>query len=276
MSARVVVVGASLAGASAVAGLREHGYDGRLTLLGDESERPYERPALSKDYLLGRADRESVFVHAAEWYAENDVELRLGTEAIGLDRAHRRVVLAGGERLPYDAVLLATGSSPRRLEVPGADLDGVHYLRRLGDADSLKAALAAGAARVVVVGAGWIGLEAAAAARAAGVDVTVLENADLPLLRVLGPEVAAIFADLHRRNGVHLLTGVQVAEITGTEGAVTGVRLADGVLLPADLVVVGVGVTPNDAGQGGRARGGQRGHGRRAPPHRRPPGVRRG
>ena len=246
MSARnVVIVGASLAGAKAAQGLREAGFDGRVTLVGDEPVRPYERPPLSKDFLMGKAERETVFVHPESWYAEHDVDLMLGTEVTALDRSARHVVLATGERLAYDRLLLTTGSSPRHLSVPGDDLDGVHYLRRLTDSEQLKAALA-GASRVAIVGAGWVGLETAAAARAAGLPVTLLEYADLPLLRVLGPEVAGIVADLHRANGVDLRTGATVTGLTGAGGSVTGVRLGDGSELPADVVVVGVGITPND------------------------------
>ena len=241
----VVVVGASLAGASAVQSLRERGYDGGIVLVGDEPERPYERPPLSKGYLQGAEERESAFVHPAGWYEEHDVELRLATEVTALDRAARQAVTAGGERLRYDRLLLATGSSPRRLTVPGADLDGVLYLRRLADSDRLRAAFET-AGRVAIVGGGWIGLETAAAARAAGLDVTLLEGAPLPLLRVLGPEVAEVFADLHRAHGVDLRTGIAVAELVGHDGTVTGVRLGDGAVVPADLVVVGVGIAPND------------------------------
>ena len=196
-------------------------------LIGDEAERPYERPPLSKDYLLGKAERETIYVHPASWYADNGVELRLGVPVTGIDRAAHEVALADGSRIGYARLLLATGSSPRRLPVPGADADGVLYLRRVGDSDQIKATFQA-ASRIAVIGAGWIGLETAAAARAAGVEVTMLEAAELPLLRVLGPEVARVFADLHREHGVDLRFGVQVSEITTAGGRVSGVRLADG------------------------------------------------
>lgn len=243
---RVVIVGAGLAGATAAQGLRERGFDGRIAVVGDEPHRPYERPPLSKEFLMGTTDEEGLYVHAADWYADHDVELRLNATVSALDRGTREAVLMTGARLPYDALLLATGSSPRRLGVPGADLDGVHYLRRLDDSVSLRAAFAK-AGRVVMVGAGWIGLETAAAARDAGLHVTLLESGELPLLRVLGPEVAGIFADLHRANGVDLRTGVTVERLVGVDGSVTGVRLGDGTELPADLVVVGVGIAPNDS-----------------------------
>ncbi|MGW3012408.1 NAD(P)/FAD-dependent oxidoreductase [Streptomyces sp. NPDC001219] len=239
-----LIAGAGLAGAKAAETLREEGFDGPLVLLGDERERPYERPPLSKGYLLGSEERESVFVHPAEWYAEHEVELRLGQAVTALDPAGHEVTLADGSRLGYAKLLLATGSSPRPLPVPGADLGGVHYLRRLADSDRLKEVFGS-ASRIVVIGAGWIGLETTAAARAAGAEVTVLEAAALPLLRVLGPEVARVFATLHTDHGVELRCGVQVAEITGTGGVVDGVRLADGSLVGADAVIVGVGITPN-------------------------------
>ncbi|MFE1174916.1 NAD(P)/FAD-dependent oxidoreductase [Streptomyces sp. NPDC058773] len=239
-----LIAGAGLAGAKAAETLRKEGFDGPLVLLGDERERPYERPPLSKGYLLGTAEREAAFVHPPEWYDEHEVELRLGQAVTALDPAGHEVTLADGSRLGYAKLLLATGSTPRPLPVPGADLDGVHYLRRLADSDRLREVFRSGS-RVVVIGAGWIGLETAAAARAAGVEVTVLEAAALPLLRVLGPEAARIFATLHTDHGVELRCGVQVAELTGTNGVVDGVRLADGSLIGADAVIVGVGITPN-------------------------------
>jgi 3-phenylpropionate/trans-cinnamate dioxygenase ferredoxin reductase component len=242
----MVIVGASLAGAKAAQALREEGFAGSITLIGDETERPYERPPLSKDYLQGSSARDNVFVHPEGWYAENDVDLRLCTTVTGIDRDAHEVVVSGGERLGYGTLLLATGSTPRHLRVPGADLEGVLYLRRLEDSERIKAAFGE-ASRVAIIGAGWIGLETAAAARAAGLDVTVLEYADLPLARVLGPEVAQVFSDLHRDNGVDMRCGVEVAAIIGAEGAVTGVQLGDGVEVPGDLVLVGVGITPNIA-----------------------------
>jgi 3-phenylpropionate/trans-cinnamate dioxygenase ferredoxin reductase component len=239
-----VIVGASLAGAKAAETLREQGFDGPITLIGEETERPYERPPLSKDYLLGKADREVIYVHPESWYAEHCVDLRLGARVTGLDTAVHEVRLADGSRVGYAKLLLATGSSVRRLPVPGAEADGVHYLRRAVDSDQIKAAFQT-ASRVAVIGAGWIGLETTAAGRAAGVEVTILEAAELPLLRVLGPEVAQVFADLHRDHGVDLRFGVQVDQITGSGGRADGVRLADGSHVPADAVIVGVGITPN-------------------------------
>jgi 3-phenylpropionate/trans-cinnamate dioxygenase ferredoxin reductase subunit len=240
----MVIVGASLAGARAAEALREEGYGGPVVLVGAEDEIPYERPPLSKDYLMGKHGREKIYVRPGEWYREHDVDLRLGTTVTAIDAAAHTVGLEGGDRIGYDKLLLATGSSPRRLPVPGADLDGVHYLRTVADSDRIRAAIEA-AARVAVIGAGWIGLETTAAARTAGAEVTVLEAAELPLLRVLGREVAEVFARLHAGHGVDLRFSVQVAEITGTSGKADGVRLADGTRVDADVVLVGIGITPN-------------------------------
>ncbi len=239
-----VIVGASLAGAKAAEALREAGFDGRLVLIGQESERPYERPPLSKDYLLGKAERETIYVHPQEWYAEHDIDLRLGVTVTSIDRAAHEVSLDDGSKAGYSRLLLATGSSPRQLSVPGASLDGIRYLRSVGDSDRIRAALQH-ASRVVVIGAGWIGLETAAAARAAGAEVTVLEMAELPLQRVLGRQVARVFVDLHKDNGVDLRGGAEIVEITGSGGTADGVRLADGSHVAADVIIIGVGITPN-------------------------------
>jgi 3-phenylpropionate/trans-cinnamate dioxygenase ferredoxin reductase subunit len=238
-----VIVGASLAGAKAAQAMRDAGFDGRVVLLGDEHERPYERPPLSKEYLLGKSAKEKIYVHKEPWYAEHDVDLRLGTTVTGVHRTRREVELAGGARVGYDRLLLATGSSPRRLAIPGSDLDGVHYLRRVGDSEALRTALEAGGP-VVVVGGGWIGLEVAAAARHHGADVTIIEPQPTPLYAALGREVGDIFAALHREHGVDLRTGVGVKELQGA-GHVTGVVTSTGDVLAADTVVVGVGITPN-------------------------------
>ena len=240
-----VIVGAGLAGAKAAQTLRETGFGGEIVLLGTEPERPYERPPLSKGLLLGTAERESVFVHEAGWYAAHDVDLRTATRVTGVDRAAQQVELVGGQRLRYDALLLATGATPRRLDIPGADLDGVLSLRTLADSDRIAAALVDGT-HLVVVGAGWIGLEVAAAARARGATVTVVERSELPLLRVLGPGIARVFADLHRDHGVTFRFDAAVQEFRGA-GRVSAVLLGDGTELRADAVVVGVGVQPNVA-----------------------------
>jgi 3-phenylpropionate/trans-cinnamate dioxygenase ferredoxin reductase component len=239
-----IIVGGGLAGAFAAQTLREEGFDGRITLLGEEPHRPYERPPLSKDYLQGHADRDSIFVHPESWYDDHAVELVLGAPVTSLDRARRTVTTATGVQLGYDKLLLATGSTPRRLSVPGADLDGVRYLRNVEDCERIKAEFAR-AQRVAIIGAGWIGLETAAAARNAGLDVTLLERSQLPLLHVIGPETAPIFANLHRDHGVNLRCQVATAELTGRNGAATGVILNDGSRIEADMVLVGVGITPN-------------------------------
>ncbi|MBD0675504.1 NAD(P)/FAD-dependent oxidoreductase [Streptomyces sp. CBMA156] len=239
----VVIVGASLGGAKAAEALREAGYRGGIVLIGEEHERPYERPPLSKGYLQGKTPREKIYVHPPQWYAEHDVTLRLGTAVAAIDPAGHTVTLADDGRVEYAKLLLTTGSVPRRLPVPGADQDGVLYLRRVEDSDGIRAALRPGA-RIAVIGAGWIGLEVAAAAREAGAEVTVLEALELPLLRVLGREVAQVFADLHREHGVDLRFGARVAALTGEGGTVNGVELADGTTVAADAVVVGIGISP--------------------------------
>ncbi len=241
-----VIVGASQAGASAAQTLREQGFPGRIVLIGDETELPYQRPPLSKDYLLGNADRETVYLHPRQWYLDNDIDLRLDLPVVSIDRGAHQVSLADGSQVRYAKLLLTTGSSPRRLPIPGAELDGVHYLRRIKDSDSIKAMLQT-TRRVAVIGAGWIGLETAAAARAADVQVTVLGSAPLPLMRVLGAEVAQVFADLHRDHQVDLRLGVEISEITGHRGHVDGIRLSDGTRIEAESVIIGAGIAPNTA-----------------------------
>lgn len=239
-----VIAGASLAGAKAAEALRGHGFDGQLLLIGDEPDPPYERPPLSKGYLRGKQDRETIFVHPPRWYTDQDIDLRLDTTVTAIYRDRRAVTVSGGERFAYDKLLLATGASPRRLPVPGADLDGVLYLRRVGDCERIKDTFRT-ASRVVFIGGGWIGLEVAAAAREAGVEVTVLEADELPLLRVLGPRIAPVFAELHRENGVNLRLRARLTEIVGAGGRVAGVRLSDGTRIDADAVVVGIGAVPH-------------------------------
>ncbi|WP_372664721.1 NAD(P)/FAD-dependent oxidoreductase [Amycolatopsis kentuckyensis] len=236
-----VIVGAGLTGAKAAETLRAEGFAGRVVLVGAEPDLPYERPPLSKGYLLGQDDRASVFVHDEKWYADQGIEVLTGRRVTALDRAAREIELADGERLGYTKLLLATGASPRRLRVPGNDLEGVHYLRRLAHADRLRDALAAGG-RVVVAGAGWIGLETAAAARTYGCEVTVVEPSPSPLHATLGPELGAFFAGLHRRHGVDLRLGTGVTGFAG-DTSVTAVRTEAGEI-PADVVVVGIGARP--------------------------------
>jgi 3-phenylpropionate/trans-cinnamate dioxygenase ferredoxin reductase component len=238
-----VIVGGGMAGALAAQTLREEGFDGKITMLGQEPNAPYERPPLSKDYLQGKAERDSIFVHPQPWYAEHAVELSLGSAVTSLDPASRTVITTNGDQLRYDKLLLATGSKPRHLDVPGADLDGVYYLRNVEDSDRLKIKFAE-AKQVVIIGAGWIGLETAAAARAAGLDVTLLVSGDLPLEHVLGPEVAPIFDELHRSHGVDLRYRTTAVELTGSHETVTGIMLSDGSRIDADMIIVGVGVAP--------------------------------
>jgi 3-phenylpropionate/trans-cinnamate dioxygenase ferredoxin reductase subunit len=244
MAATYVIVGASLAGAKAAQALRDNGIDGRVVLVGDERDRPYERPPLSKGFLKGEEAKEKVFVHPEQWYADHDVDLRLGVTVTGLHRKKREIELAGGERLGYDRLLLATGSSPRKLPVPGADLVGVHYLRRLGDSERLRERFTEGGP-LVVIGGGWIGLEVAAAARHHGVEVTIIEPQPAPLHAALGSEVGDLFAALHRAHGVDVRTGSGVKAVEGSDGRVTGVTTTTGQLFPAGAVVIGVGISPN-------------------------------
>ena len=240
-----VIVGASLAGAKAAETLREEGFEGRVVLVGAEEDRPYERPPLSKDYLRGEVGREKVYVHEENFYVEHDIELQLGRTAVGLDTQGFELELDGGERLSYDRLLLTTGSEPRRLPVPGAELDGVFYLRSVRDSDALRERLDRGGA-VVVVGAGWIGAEVAASARQRGLDATVIEPASVPLERVLGKEIGAVYGEIHVDHGVRMLMGTGVEALEG-DGAVERVRTSDGRVIDCDFVVVGVGVQPRTA-----------------------------
>jgi 3-phenylpropionate/trans-cinnamate dioxygenase ferredoxin reductase subunit len=236
-----VIVGASLAGALAARTLREEGFDGRVVLIGAEPHPPYERPPLSKDYLRGETPREKTYVHPQNFYADNEIELLTSTTVWEIDAWASEVVLDGGRRLRFDRLLLATGAAPRRLDVPGAGLDGVHYLRDIEDSDAIAERLKRGG-KVVVVGGGWIGTEVAASARQKGLEVTVLMQEDVPLARRLGPEVGAVYRDLHRERGVEFVTA-SVAAFEG-EGEVRRVRSSDGRDVEADFVVVAVGVEP--------------------------------
>jgi 3-phenylpropionate/trans-cinnamate dioxygenase ferredoxin reductase subunit len=239
-----VIVGASLAGAKAAEQLRQDGFTGQVVLIGAESELPYERPPLSKGYLLGTQPREKAYVHDLPWYAEQNVALRLGVRVTALDAAAHTVTIDGAETLRYDKLLLTTGSRVRELPIPGTDLAGVHYLRSMRESDVLRERLVPGA-RVVIIGAGWIGLETAAAARERGASATVIERDTLPLRRVLGDEVAAIFRDVHVAHGVDFRFDSGVQSLEGESGSVTHVVLTDGSRLPADAVLIGVGIQPN-------------------------------
>jgi 3-phenylpropionate/trans-cinnamate dioxygenase ferredoxin reductase subunit len=241
--APIVIIGASLTGATAAAALRSQGYDGELVLVGEEDRRPYERPPLTKDLLRGESEPEAAAVHEPAFYAENDIELRLGRRATELRTGDREVVLDDGERLRYDRALIATGARPRTLDVPGADLDGVVTLRTVDDALALRERISSGG-RLAVIGGGWIGMEAAASARQSGAEVSIVESLDIPLGRVLGPEMGELFTWVHRSQGVDVLTGARLLGFEG-DGRVTGVRLETGPVLECDTVLVGVGVAPN-------------------------------
>jgi 3-phenylpropionate/trans-cinnamate dioxygenase ferredoxin reductase component len=237
-----LIVGASLAGAKAAEELRAQGFDGRVTLIGAESERPYERPPLTKEYLRGESERAQAYVHPADFYAQQEIELEAGTQVAAIEPGTSRVRLGDGRELGYDRLLLATGAEPRRLDVPGADLGGVYYLRTLADCDLLRARLQAGG-RVVTVGAGWIGSEFAASARQRGLEVTVVDPQALPNERIFGRDIGAFYRDVHHQHGVTQLLGDGVDSFEG-DGAVAAVRTASGRRIECDFAVVGIGVVP--------------------------------
>lgn len=245
-----VIIGGGLAGAKAAETLRGEGFTGRVILVGDERDHPYERPALSKAYLSGEAERDSVLVHEPAWYAREQIELHLGQPAVRVDRDAREVTLGDGTVLPYDGLLFATGAEPRRLDVPGTQLAGVHHLRRLAHADQLRGMLSRLGrenGQLVIAGAGWIGLEAAAAARRYGAEVTVIEPEPSPLHSVLGPEMGALFTDLHSAHGVRFHFGAKLTEITGHDGQVLAVQTDDGEEHPAHGVLAAIGAAPRTA-----------------------------
>jgi 3-phenylpropionate/trans-cinnamate dioxygenase ferredoxin reductase subunit len=237
-----VIAGASLAGAKAAQELREHGFDGRIVLIGAEPERPYERPPLTKDYLRGESDRDTAFVHGAGYYDEHDIELMTTTTVTSIDPGASRVTLDDGGELPYDKLLLTTGSEPRRIEAPGAELDGIYYMRSLADCDVLRRRLD-DSGRVAVVGAGWIGSEFAASARQLGLDVTVIDPLALPNERIFGAEIGTFYRDVHVQHGVEMLLGQGVEAFEG-DGAVARVRTSAGKVVECDFAVVGIGITP--------------------------------
>ncbi|MEW2485466.1 FAD-dependent oxidoreductase [Streptomyces sp. NPDC048411] len=245
-----VIVGGGLAGAKAAETLRSEGFSGRVILVGDERDHPYERPPLSKGYLAGKEARESVFVHETAWYAGADVELHLGTPVVALDRDACSVELGDGTVIHYDKLLLATGAEPRRLDIPGTDLAGVHHLRRLAHADRLKnvlSALGRDNGHLVIAGAGWIGLEVAAAARGYGAEVTIVQSEATPLFRVIGPELGQIFTELHSDHGVRFHFGRKLTEIIGQDGMVLAARTDDGEEHPAHDVLAAIGAAPRTA-----------------------------
>jgi 3-phenylpropionate/trans-cinnamate dioxygenase ferredoxin reductase subunit len=242
---RVIIIGAGQAGGETAQRLRQAGFDGDITLIGEEPVAPYQRPPLSKAYLKGELDMDRLLLRPASVYAEENITLLTSLRAVWIDRANKKVRVEGGRELPYDVLVLATGAKPRKLPLVGADLDGVHLFRTAADADALRPRMVSGA-KLVVVGAGYIGLEAAAVARQLGLDVTVIETAVRPLARVTSPEVAGFFLDEHTRQGVRFVLGGQPALIKGGE-RVTGVALSDGADVPADIVIAGIGVTPEVA-----------------------------
>ncbi|PWE18468.1 pyridine nucleotide-disulfide oxidoreductase [Marinicauda salina] len=243
--AGVVIIGGGQAGVSAAAELRKRKYEGPVTLLAGEAVAPYQRPPLSKGYLSGETPRERMWLKSEAWYDNADVAIRTGLRVSAIDRAASEVVTADGERVAYDHLVLATGGTARRLPIPGGDLHGVHVLRSLADADALAAALMT-AGRIVIVGAGYIGLEVAASCRKRGHDVTVIEAADRPMARTASPTLGGWFGAIHRGYGVDLRVGAPVAEILGGKRA-TGVALADGETIAADVVLVAAGLAPDTA-----------------------------
>ena len=241
-----VIAGAGMAGGKAVETLREEGFDGGIVMIGAEPERPYERPPLSKDLLRGEAERSSVFLQDDEgWYAQHDAQLRTSTAIERLDPAGRAVVLGGGERVGYDRLLIATGAEPRRMPVPGADLDGVHVLRTLADCEALRSVIEAGG-RLVVIGGGWIGCEVAASARQKGMEVALVETQSVVLEGVLGPELGGFYRDVHAEHGVDLHLGSGCDAIEGG-GRAERVRLSDGTVIECAAVLVAIGVAPRTA-----------------------------
>lgn len=242
---RVIIIGAGQAGGETAQRLRQGGFEGEITLIGEEPAAPYQRPPLSKAYLKGDLDIDRLMLRPASMYAEERIALLTKTRAVWIDRANRKVRVEGGRELPYDALVLATGAKPRKLPLVGADLEGVHLFRTAADVDRVREKFVSGA-KLIVIGAGYIGLEVAAVARQLGLNVTVIETAVRPLARVTSPEVAGFFLDEHTRQGVRFVLGGQPALIKGSD-RVTGVALTDGAELPADLVIAGIGVTPDIA-----------------------------
>ncbi|OBJ36755.1 pyridine nucleotide-disulfide oxidoreductase [Mycolicibacterium mucogenicum] len=239
-----VIIGGGLAGAKAAEALRSKDFDGQVVLFGSEDRLPYERPPLSKEFMVGKKTVEEFTVHSKSWYAEHDVDLKLGTEITTLDRTAHMVAFNDGDHEHYDKLLLATGSRARKPPIPGSDADGVYYLRTIDDATELLSQLTEGR-RLAIVGAGWIGLEVAASARGLGADVTVVETAALPLQASLGREAGEVFVGLHRDHGVDLRLGTTVDEITTADRKATGLRLGDGATVEADAVLIAVGAKPN-------------------------------
>ena len=245
-SSTFAIVGGGVAAAKAAEALRDKDFDGHVVLFAAEEHLPYERPPLSKEYLAGKKELGDFTPDSSAWYRDHHIELQLGTEVSAIDPSAHTVSMPDGGTVRYDKLLLATGSHARRPPIPGADAEGVHYLRTVDDSDALNAALVEGSS-LAVVGGGWIGLEVAAGARERGVSVTVVEMAELPLMAALGREVGEVFAALHREHGVDLRLGATVQEITTADGTATGLKLGDGSTVDADAVLVAVGAAPNTA-----------------------------
>jgi len=240
----IVIVGGGLAGATAAEELRERGFEGPIHLYAAEPHNPYIRPPLSKEYFTGKDARDSVFVHPERWYTDAGIVVTTGERVTAL--GDHRVTLASGREVPFDRLLLATGATPRRLDVPGADAPGIHRLRTIEDSETLRDELAAGGRQVVVVGSGWIGLEIAAAARGYGNTVTVVSPARIPLAGPLGDELGTMFRELHEQNGVTFRLETNVLGFEQRDGRVSGVE-TDGGTIPADVVVIGIGAAPDTA-----------------------------
>ena len=240
-----MVIGGGQAGAQALQSLRQGGYKGALTMIGDEPALPYQRPPLSKAYMKGEMTEERLYFRPAPWYQDQNIEVILSTRATGIDRTSRKVELAHGGHVDYDALIIATGSRPRPLPLKGATLQGVHDLRDLSDVERIRPNMIAGR-KMVIIGAGYIGLEAAAVARQMGLDVTVLEMAPRVLARVTSPVMSAFFEAEHRAKGVTILTDAHLDHLDGTDGKVSAAILADGTRLDADIVLVGIGILPNE------------------------------
>ena len=245
MGAGVVVVGAGHSAGQLVARLRAEGHQGAITMAGAETHPPYQRPPLSKNYLSGEVGVERVLLRPASFYAENDIDLRLGTRVHEIDPEGRKIRLEDGEALAYETLVLATGATVRRLKLPGADLAGIGYLREIGDSDAIRNAMGEGI-RLVVVGGGYIGLEVASVAARKGALVTVIEMESRLMSRVVSPEMSAWYLELHREAGVDVRTGLSVSGFEGN-GRVARVRCADGTAFDADFVVAGIGITADDA-----------------------------
>ena len=241
---KIVILGAGQAAGTAVVTLRQMGHAGPITLVGDEDAPPYQRPPLSKAYFKGELPEARLYVKPEGYYGDQNVTMKLGESAVSLDRAAKTVTLSGGEVLPYDKLIIATGSRPRVIPVAGADLDGVMVLRTLADVDKLQP-LATEGKRLVVVGAGYIGLEAAAVARQIGLEVTVLEAMDRVLARVTSPVISEFYQDVHRDAGVDVRLNARMKGFVGDDGQLSGVEMEDGEVIPADIVLVGIGILPN-------------------------------